>query len=52
MQRIAKDGRMVEVWLTATALVNEAGRVYAIATTERERGLETDETGSKEGADR
>jgi two-component system CheB/CheR fusion protein len=35
-QRVAKDGRVVEVWLTATALVNEAGEVYAIATTERE----------------
>jgi two-component system CheB/CheR fusion protein len=35
-QRVAKDGRIVEVWLTATALVNEAGEVYAIATTERE----------------
>jgi two-component system CheB/CheR fusion protein len=33
-QRLAKDGRIVEVWLTATALVNEAGDVYAIATTE------------------
>jgi two-component system CheB/CheR fusion protein len=52
MQRITKDGRMIEVWLTATALVNEAGQVYAIATTERERGLETDEPGSKEGAGR
>ena len=37
-QRVAKDGRIVEVWLTATALVNEAGEVYAIATTERGRG--------------
>jgi two-component system CheB/CheR fusion protein len=37
LQRIAKDGRIVEVWLTATALVNEAGQAYAIATTERER---------------
>jgi len=36
VQRLAKDGRIVEVWLTATALVNEAGEeVYAIATTER-----------------
>ncbi|MGA2077517.1 MAG: chemotaxis protein CheB [Terriglobia bacterium] len=35
-QRIAKDGRIVEIWLTATALVNEAGNMYAIATTERE----------------
>jgi two-component system CheB/CheR fusion protein len=33
--RIAKDGRIVEVWLTATALVNDSGGVYAIATTER-----------------
>ncbi len=36
MQRIAKDGRTLEVWLTATALVNGSGGVYAIATTERE----------------
>jgi two-component system CheB/CheR fusion protein len=42
MQRITKDGRMVNIWLTATALVNEGGRIYAIATTERERGLEKD----------
>jgi len=35
MQRIAKDGRIVEVALTATALVNESGEAYAIATTER-----------------
>ena len=35
-QRIAKDGRKVEVWLTASALVNEAGDVYAMATTEME----------------
>ena len=24
-----------DVWMTATALLNEAGQVYAIATTER-----------------
>jgi len=35
-QRLAKDGRIVDVWLTATALVNETGEMYAIATTERE----------------
>ena len=35
-QRFAKDGRIVEVWLTATSLINEAGEVYAIATTELE----------------
>jgi two-component system, chemotaxis family, CheB/CheR fusion protein len=36
-QRVAKDGRVLDVWLTATALVNEAGQVHAIATTERKR---------------
>ena len=35
MQRIAKGGRIVEIRLTATALVNDSGAVYAIATTER-----------------
>jgi len=34
-QRITKKGEVLEVWLTATALVNEAGKMYAIATTER-----------------
>lgn len=38
-QRIAKDGTVVEVWLTATALVNDAGQIYAIATTERASGI-------------
>jgi two-component system CheB/CheR fusion protein len=37
-QRFARDGRIVEVWLTATALVNDVGEIYAIATTEREAG--------------
>jgi two-component system CheB/CheR fusion protein len=36
-QRITKDGNAVEVWMTSTALVNEAGQLYAIATTERTR---------------
>jgi len=49
-QRLTKGGRILEVWLTATALLNEAGQVYAIATTERERSLETGEPGSKAGA--
>ncbi|MCX6538496.1 MAG: PAS domain-containing protein [Acidobacteria bacterium] len=39
-QRIARDGTVVEVWLTSTALVNEARQVYAIATTERASGIE------------
>lgn len=34
-QRVANDGRIMEVWLTATALVNEAGEIYAVVTTER-----------------
>ena len=34
-QRIAKDGTLVEVSMISTALVNEAGQLYAIATTER-----------------
>jgi two-component system, chemotaxis family, CheB/CheR fusion protein len=33
--RIDRDGRTVHVTLTATALANEAGEVYAVATTER-----------------
>ncbi len=37
-QRITKDGGTVEVWLTATALVDHTGKTYAIATTEREIG--------------
>jgi len=36
-QRLTKDGRSLQVWMTATALLNEAGEVYAIATTERAR---------------
>ncbi len=34
-QRLCKDGCVVEVWLTSTALVDAAGKMYAIATTER-----------------
>ena len=34
-QRMTKAGTVIEVWLTATALVNESGQIYAIATTER-----------------
>lgn len=35
--RITKNGKAVEVWMTATALLNKAGKMYAIATTERAR---------------
>jgi len=34
-QRIAKDGRIVQVSLIVSGLVNDAGEMYAIATTER-----------------
>ena len=34
-QRIAKDGQIVEVWLTATPLIDASGKAYAVATTER-----------------
>ena len=37
-QRLTKDGAVVEIWMTATALVNDAQQMYAIATTERARG--------------
>lgn len=35
--RLTKAGAEVEVWLTSTPLINDAGCVYAIATTERLR---------------
>jgi len=41
-QRIAKDGTVMEVWITSTALVNEAGEIYAIATTEWTKELKID----------
>ena len=34
-QRLAKDGTVLEVCITATALLNDAGNIYAVATTER-----------------
>lgn len=34
-QRMAKNGTVVDIWMTATALFNEDGKMYAIATTER-----------------
>ncbi|MGY8905056.1 MAG: chemotaxis protein CheB [Burkholderiales bacterium] len=35
MERKTKDGRLLHVWLMATALADQSGQVYAIATTER-----------------
>ena len=40
-QRIAKDASLKDVSLTSTALVNESGLVYAIATTERAKPLKS-----------
>jgi len=37
-RRLARDGRVFDVWLTAAALVDAAGESYAIATTERPVG--------------
>jgi two-component system, chemotaxis family, CheB/CheR fusion protein len=45
-RRLCKDGRIVEIYLTATALIDETGAVYAIATTER---LYAKTTGEKRG---
>jgi two-component system CheB/CheR fusion protein len=38
-QRLTKEGAVVEVSIISTALVNEVGQMYAIATTERAAGL-------------
>jgi two-component system, chemotaxis family, CheB/CheR fusion protein len=35
-QRCTKDGRVLDVWLTITAVVDEFGKIVAIATTERD----------------
>jgi two-component system, chemotaxis family, CheB/CheR fusion protein len=37
-QRFTKDGQSVEVWVTASVLLNDAGDAYAIATTEKTIG--------------
>ncbi|MDA3897510.1 MAG: PAS domain-containing protein [Desulfobacteraceae bacterium] len=42
-KRIAKDGRIVEVMLTASLLVNDSGKAYAVSTTERAIGGKNDE---------
>jgi len=36
-ERLTKDGRIIAVEVSVTALVNEAGRIYGIATTEHEK---------------
>jgi two-component system CheB/CheR fusion protein len=34
-QRITKDDSVIDVWITTMPLLDETGRIYAIATTER-----------------
>lgn len=41
-QRCTKDGRTINVQMTASALTNESGQIYAIATTERFGTVETE----------
>ena len=36
LRRLAKDGRVLDVWLTTTVLRDEAGQPVAVATTERD----------------
>jgi PAS domain S-box-containing protein len=35
-QRMAKDGRILDIWLTVTKLIDEAGKPIGIASTERD----------------
>jgi two-component system CheB/CheR fusion protein len=35
-QRLTKDGRLIDVWITVTTLTDEAGNQVAVATTERD----------------
>jgi len=42
-KRLTKEGTLLDVWLIATALVNDAGKMYAVATTERAEALKIDQ---------
>lgn len=35
-QRLTKDGRLIDVWITVTTLTDEASNLVAVATTERD----------------
>jgi two-component system, chemotaxis family, CheB/CheR fusion protein len=52
VQRIAKDGRVLEVWMTSTALVDETGHMYAIATTERLKGPKNGSNGETDNEEK
>jgi len=32
---LTRDGALLDVWITVTALVDEGGQMYAVATSER-----------------
>jgi len=36
VQRLTKDGRLIDVWITVTTLTDETGTLVAVATTERD----------------
>ncbi|MGD9973255.1 MAG: hypothetical protein AB7S77_09365 [Desulfatirhabdiaceae bacterium] len=38
-RRTTKDGRVLDVWITATALMNESGQMVAIATMEQAKKM-------------
>ena len=40
-RRTTQNGRVLDVWITATALMNEAGQMVAIATMERAKKMAT-----------
>jgi len=42
-RRLAKNGAVVEVSMTSTALLNKSGKVYAVATTERPKEPKLDQ---------
>jgi two-component system CheB/CheR fusion protein len=43
-QRIARGGAVLEIWMMASALSDERGQMYAIATTERAIELPGEQT--------
>jgi two-component system CheB/CheR fusion protein len=46
-QRITKGGDVIDIWMTATALLDESEQMYAIATTERtKKSINTKTEGS------
>ena len=50
--RLDRDGKRHEVWVTSTALVDAAGLIYAIATTERLREPSPSDAGGHDVAPR